>query len=241
MTLNDYKLSLMYHLQSRFLNFYGYYTPITGEALTQVSGDTYSFENKNLQFADASGNLCQTVTIYDGGIPLAASGAFAVNYIDSQVTLTASASGSVTADYFYSPMTVLDAFPDKETFEMYDLPIMAVGIMRQRGVPFAIGRGASTWSTAYNIDIFAANDPMRMDMVSQLSVFLSKEPFRIVDFSYGPIINFDGSLNMTFDINAHTTRSIYLPEPSTDFINFGHISDKEKYRALLTGIIKDIY
>ena len=62
-----------------------------------------------------------------------------------------------------------------------------------------------------------------------------------MDFSDGPIINFDGSLNMNFDIGASVVRSLHLVEPSATFISFNKISDKEKYRALISGTIRDVY
>lgn len=241
MTLNDYKLSLMHHLGARFMSSYGYYAQASGEALADAGSDVFSFTNKNLRYADASGNLVSYVTVYDSGIALTASGAYSVNYIDSNVTLSTTPSGTVTADYQYCTVSIIDSFPNKEIFEVLDLPLLAVSLLRQKGSFFAIGTNASIWDLTYTIDIFANNDPVRMTLMGQLTDFLSKEPFRLVNFGTGSIIDFDGTMNTSFSPNDNIEVSLLLKIPTGEILNFGHISDKEKYRALLVGVIQNIY
>lgn len=241
MTLNDYKLSLVHHIQARFLSFYGYDASITGERPSSLGGNAYQLANRNLKFADASGSLVSYVSVYDNGVPLAASGAFDVNYVDSTVMLASVPSGTVTVDYRYNTVAVLDSFPDNETFDTTDLPLLAIGLSRQSGTPFALGMNSSIWRLSYVIDLFARNDPMRMALTGQLTDFLSKEPFRLIDFGQGYIINFDGTLNTGFNPNTNTVRSLHLPQPSAELLNMDFISDKEKYRTLITGVVQDIY
>jgi len=241
MQLNDYKLSLLYHIQMGFIPFYQYYASVLFESLSNTSGKIYTCTNKPLKYIDASGNLGSYITVYDDSRSLAPSGEYTVNYVDSSISLINDPSGVVTASYTYDLITVLDSFPDNETFSNSNLPILAVEFGRQKSAPFSVGTNASWWDITYTIDLFAQNDPMRTNIVGQLTNFLSKEPFKLIDFSDGPIINFDGSLNSDFNATDNTVRLLRLQRPSATFISFDKISDKEKYRALITGTIRDVY
>ena len=74
-------------------------TAFTGEAFTNVSGNIYQITATTKRRWDGD----TTPTVYDGGVPIAASG-YTIEYLTGTVTLTAPPGGAVTADGEDLPM-----------------------------------------------------------------------------------------------------------------------------------------
>lgn len=243
MTLRDYKLSLYYAVQAIILPHYGYVETITGETLTNDADFVYSAANSNITYLDASGRLDQSLSIYDAGIELA-SDAYEVDYLDGTITLDALPSGTVTADYNFWTVNVIDAFPDADTFESADLPLVSIDIMEQTATPFSLGDTQQFWSVQYFIDIFATDDGTRLDMMDGIQQYLAKYRIPLIDFSDHMPLSYDGSINTSYDYDTQFSKWL-VPHPNGkpkgSLLNTGTTSDKEKYRALVEGTLKDVH
>jgi len=244
MTLRDYKLSLYYGLQAIVLPYYGYIETVTEETLTNDSGLVYSTSHSNIAYLDASGRpTTNYLSVYDDDVELDPS-TYTVNYVGSTITLDASPSGVVTADYKFWPVNVIDAFPDAETFEATDLPLISVDFTDQTASQFAIGNTQQFWSTQYFIDIFANDDGTRLDLMDGIQQYLAKYRIPLIDFSDEMPLSYSGSINTSYNFDDQFSKWL-VPHPNVkpkgSLLNTGSTSDKEKYRALVEGALKDVH
>jgi hypothetical protein len=241
MTLRDYKLSLVYFVEHMLLPSYGYVTEVSGETLTSVSSTVYGFANENISYIDASGIANPSgVTIYDDGNQLDVD-QYVVNYLTNQVTLDVAPSGTITSDYSYRQIKILDAFPDEEEFENLDLPFMSIDFSEQTTKPFAIGVDSSWWLMHYFIHVFAVNDGMRLDVMDCVQRFLRTHSVPIIGFTEMPL-TYDGILNEDFDFTGQLFEYLNIrSEPRGQLLNFGDVSPKERFRALISGTLSCIH
>lgn len=80
--------------------------PTTGEAFTLVSGKTYKVTDRTKVPWDREA----TITVYDNGVPVAASNIQGYKYLTGQVIFvsTYTVTGPVTADFEYKPSVIID-------------------------------------------------------------------------------------------------------------------------------------
>lgn len=243
MSVLNVKYSIFHELKTVILPDFGYVRHEEGMSLSPVAGETnvYAFPDRDIAYADASGHINPSgVVVYDDGIPIAAAD-FAVNYVTGQVALVNAPSGAVTADYDHWTVSVIDGFPDNETLEQADLPIISLDVDVNSPSDYAIGQMASFWSLAVYVDIFATTDPMRLQLMDRVQRGLKKW-LPLLDFESQMPLNYDGTINTNFDwdgqfINWMKNKSLPQGRP----VNVDSLSEKEKYRASVSMLIKNIY
>lgn len=243
--LRNHKLSMYHELKTVILPDFGFIETITGEELAEYTEDslvlnTYQFSHDNVAYADPSGRIDPSgVVVYDAGRELDLS-EFSVNYVLNTVTLDATPSGTVSADYTYWPITVKDAFPDSDEFEVMELPIVTIDFDGQQDSVHAIGQMQSRWKMHFFIDIFALNDGMRMDIMDAIQRSLKKW-IPILDFEEQPL-SYDGTLNEEFDWEGQFIYWMKLRDQTRgQLLNLGSISQKERWRASINGAITSIH
>ena len=241
--LANFKLSLYHEIKTVFLPDWGYVETITDETLTQPdsSVNLYQFAHKNIVYADPSGRINPSgVKIYDAGRQLVLS-EYRVNYVDSYVELNITPSGTIKADYQYYTVDVRDAFPTEEEFEAADLPLVCVDLASNTPSDYAIGQILSFWRMDYFIDIFATTDIMRLELMDRLQRHLMKW-LPLLDFSLGMPLNYDGTINTGFNWDNQFVKWIKMKgKPIGDLLNFGDVSPKERFRAVIKGSFTDIH
>lgn len=235
--------SIYYNIKTVVLPTFGYVESISGEELSVADAlvNKYSFSRKDLMFADASGHASGSmVRIYDGG-RLMDSSEYSVNYVDSTVTLGVAPSGTISSDYSVYQVHVMDSFPDDEEFEHADLPLVCVDVNENDPSVFAVGSPALYWKVSYFIDIFATNDPMRMNLIEQIQRAM-RTNVPLIDFSVQMPINYDGTLNPEFDRDAQLVGWMKVPvKPVGRKIDVGSVNPKEKHRAVVDGVVMNIF
>jgi hypothetical protein len=235
--------SLYHEIRTSVLPSLGYVDAIFGEELTVADALTnkYSFSRKDLAYADASGHIDPSgVRIYDDSRVLSLD-EYSVNYIESSVTLSTAPSGVVTSDYRSYQIHVMDSFPDDEEFEHADLPLVCLDVTENDPSPFAVGSSASFWKVFYFIDIFATNDPMRMNLMEHLQRAL-RTSMPLFDFSENMPLNYDGTINMSFDRDSQFMKWMKVAvKPSAKKVDLGSQNPKEKHRAAIDGMMMNIF
>lgn len=234
--LRQKKLSLYHELKTVMLPELGYIDIITEDTLEEDENTTnkYIFSNSNIAYADASGRINPSgVSIYDVNRKLDIS-EFSVDYINSTVQLNSTPSGSITADYSYYTITVMDSFPEAEVFENTDLPMISIDFDAQDDDDYAIGQQKSFWTSTFYIDIFAINDGMRLDLTDRIQKIMKKWIPQL-RFNEYPL-NYNGTINTDFDWNTEFVRWIKMPRKTrATMINNGSLSDKERFRSVVRG------
>jgi hypothetical protein len=243
MNLLNVKYSLYHEIKTCILPAFGYVDTIQGEELSPVDSavNAYSFSRKEIAYADPSGHIFPSgVSIYDEGRRLEFS-EYSVNYLTSTVSMTATPSGVVTSDYVSYQVKVIDAYPDDEEFEHIDLPMISMDITENNPSSFAVGSSASCWNIPYFIDIFAINDPMRFRIMESLQRAL-RTSVPLLDFTDNEPLNYDGTINLNFDRDAHFLEFMKVPvKPKGMLVNTGSTDPKQKYRATIDGMVMNIF
>lgn len=243
MSLLNFKLSLYHEIKTVLLPDFGYIEDVEDETLIEVSGATnmYQFEHQEIAYADPSGRINPSgVIIYDEARQLERS-EFVMDYITSVVTLNATPSGTVTSDYTFYPIKVIDAFPTAEEFATIELPLISVDFDTQDIEDYAIGQEASYWNMTYFVDIFAVNDAMRLQLMDRLQRTL-KRWIPIIDFESQMPLTYDGEINSNFDWEGQFLQWLKIrSKPKGTLLNMGSVSPKEKYRAVIRGTLTSIH
>jgi hypothetical protein len=239
--LRQKKLSLFHEINTVILPDLGYIEDVSEDTLveSETISNQYSFSYSNIAYADPSGRINPSgVQIFDNDRQLDVS-EYTVNYVDSTVQLNATPSGSITADYQFYTINLLDAFPEGDVFEATDLPMMSIDFAESYDEDYAIGQQMSFWISDFFIDIFASNDGMRMDLMDRMQKGLRKWIPQL-RFTEHPI-KYDGTINEDFIWEDQFVRWIKLNrKTSGSLINSGTFSDKERFRAVVRGSFKTI-
>ncbi len=129
-----------------------------------------------------------------------------IDYPNGIIAYSGTQTSSITAQYDYYSVYVQDGYPDigEEPKDLEDLrvPLISIDFERRRNSPLALG-GSFSENRVFVINITAANDPQRDDLMDMIETSLRYTYTKTIDYRNGFPIYFTGDKNLSFDRSAN--------------------------------------
>ncbi len=240
-------LNLIYIIKEKILPVNGYVSrvtetvspgsqttdPITGLQVTPYQSQFYDWVYYN---PDPSNPALTGLLV----VPtLSTSGSLAyIDYPNGTVYYSGTTQSPIVMTYDYYSVAVQDGYPDwGEDIKDGDetrIPLISVDFSSRTNKPFAIG-GAFEEDRSFIIDILAASDSQRDDILDILETSLRYDYPYTLNYKFGFPIGFNGDRNLTFDRGpANYWKHIRFKNTSSRIIRVPMAADKYRHRAIIT-------
>jgi len=154
---------------------------------------------------------------------------YRVNYLLGGIE---SAETPTSVSFYWNYVSVIDGWPGVTP---PTTPIVAIDIQGSKRAGFQLGSGFLQKRDVY-IHIFATNSAERYDITEVIFNALYNKSIKLLDYSAGDYLDYDGFYNSSFTSTAVTgTSNLYFEDVSSRNVDFpGDWSDVNKYRSVIS-------
>jgi hypothetical protein len=192
----------------------------------------------NFKFPKGEINFFKPIAVYVDGI-LAQN--YVINYNEGTVIFNNPLSTDVvcTADYYYTPVKVLTAFPDMLN-EVVILPSVAIEYDESSYMPVELG--TSTKKEArhqFTFGVFAGSGAEKLDISDKLIENMFDKTIPLIDFNIAFPLTADGFLNVSFNKEKQTIGFLDFEEVVQRSFRTEKYGDIELNVMLIDAVVVD--
>lgn len=165
---------------------------------------------------------------------LSQSGSLAyIDYPNGTVYYSGIQNNNITATYSYYSVFVQQGYPDffdtiGNGLTQVRFPAISIDFLKRKNIPNALG-GTFQKLRTFIINIAGTSDPQRDNLLDIVSDSLKYDYSKTIDYSQGFPINYNGSINYSFNRNANWERIRFL-NVTSQTLKEARNFEQERYR-----------